>query len=407
MTYGEFVKRAVTIITIIIVTFFAITALIELTGILLIVFTCWVLSIGLHQLILRFQRIGLNKGVSMLATVASMLVAIGLILFVVIPPFIAQARDLIESLPTAIEQIVEDYDGFRTDRPEIGQYLPEFTVQDYRALFETTLDEVIGEDMLEGRGSAVELNVGRFVQSALPVLGGIGSFVGSLIANALFIFIITSYLMFDPMVYYRPIIALVPKSREARVVQIINKIRTAVLSWMGALAVSIVFTSTSIIIVHGLVLNIPNVIALGVIAGLATFIPNVGYYIGLVPILIFTAVADPLKIIPAGVLYWVISEIDGKIVSPNVIKNQLNIPAGIVFPFQLIAAATLGFFGIILAVPILAILVILWQELYVYDALDKREHRVRLVEDSHGQLSLKPMDEADQEDEMIPEPKPA
>ncbi len=389
MSYGDFVRRSVTLITIIIITFFLVVAIVELSGILLLVFTCWVLSVGLHHLILRFRRLGLSKGLAVSATLASVLVSLILIVFVVVPPFISQGRNLINSLPDAVQQLVESYDNFRNDTPEVGQYLPEFTVEDYNSLFATTLDEVLGDEGGNRENTRnISLNFGRIVQSALPVLGGIGSFVGSVLANFTFIVLITSYLLFDPLVYYRPIVALVPKSRELRVVEIINKIQAAVIGWMGALSVSIAFTTTSIIVVHGLILGIPNVVALGVIAGLASFIPNVGYYIGLFPILLFTAVVDPVKIIPAGILYWLVNEIDGKLISPNVIKNQLNIPAGIVFPFQLIAAASLGFFGIILAVPILAILVILWRELYVYDTLGKRDHNVELVENEKGQVTL-------------------
>lgn len=407
MSYGEFVRRVITTVTIVILTYFIITAAIQYVGILLIVFTCWVLSVGLHHLIMRFRRLGMTKGWATLSTLALVIASLIMIGLVIVPPFLTQARNLVESLPAAIEQIVESYDTFRQDQPAIGTYLPEFTVEDYREIFTVGVEEVINETIIpdtidettaelpdkvvEGTGNRnglLNLNIGQIVQSALPVLGNIGSLVGSLLANAVFIILITSYLLFDPVVYYRPIVALVPKNHEKRVVDIINKVETAIIGWMGALSISIAFTTSSIIIVHGFILGIPNVIALGVIAGLATFIPNVGYYIGLIPILIFTAVADPVKIIPAGILYWLISEIDGKVVSPNMIKNQLNIPAGIVFPFQLMAAASLGFFGIILAVPILAILVIIFQELYIFDTLKKRNHHIDLIENEDGLVEL-------------------
>jgi predicted PurR-regulated permease PerM len=408
MSYGEFVRRVITTITIILLTFFIITGVIQYIGILLIVFTCWVLSVGLHHLIMRFRKLGMNKGLATLSTLAVVIASLVMVGFVIVPPFLTQAKNLVESLPQAIEQIIESYTTFRQEQPAIGNYLPEFTVDDYHELFSMGVEEVMNEispetstdtttevpekvtDNIGSRGgnSLLNIDIGQLVQSALPVLGNIGNLVGSLLANAIFIILITSYLLFDPVLYYRPIVALVPKNHEKRVVDIINKIETAVIGWMGALSISIAFTTTAIIIVHGLILGIPNVIALGVIAGLSSFVPNVGYYIGLIPILIFTAVADPVKIIPAGILYWLISEIDGKVVSPNVIKNQLNIPAGIVFPFQLMAAASLGFFGIILAVPILAILVIIFQELYIFDTLKKRNHQVDLVENEDGLVEL-------------------
>lgn len=390
MSYGDFVRRSVTLIAIILVTVFLISAIIQLSNILLIVFTCWVLSVGLNHTILRFRRWGMNKGLAVLTTVLAVFVAILITLFVVIPPFISQATNLIEELPTAVEDLVIRYEDFYNDNEDLQNVLPEFTLEDYRELFDTQLEEVVGEasEMEEGSGTAFDFDVGSLVNSALPVLGGIGSFVGSIIANFTIIILITGFLLFDPLVYYRPIIAVVPKSQEKRVVEIISRIREAIVSWMGALSISIAFTSIAVMIVHGVILDIPNGVALGVIAGLGTFIPNVGYYIGLIPIIIFTLVADPVKVIPAALLYWAINEFEGKVIAPNVVKRSLNIPAGIVLPFQLIAAAIFGFFGILLAVPMLAIFVILWQELYVYDTLEKRDHSPELIETLDGELIL-------------------
>ncbi len=419
MTYGEFIRRSLSLITIIIITIFLIAAIIELSGILLLVFTCWVLSVGLNEATLKLRRWGSSKMMAIVVTVLSVIVFFILVLFVVIPPFVNEARNLVEDLPDAVGSLVQEYDDFRDENPDIGQYLPEFTVEDYNSLFgivdeamtgdaeagsngqpagstnesdfETNLDAGANTDDSETGNFAI--NIDQILDTTLPVLGGIGSFLGNVIANLVLIVLITGYLLFDPLVYYRPIIAIVPKNREKRAVEIISKIQNAVVSWMGALSISIAFTATMVTFALGVILQIPNAIALGVIAGLGTFIPNVGYYIGLVPIIIFTAVTDPWKVIPAALIYWAINEFEGKVVAPNVIRQQLNIPAGVVLPFQLMAAAVFGFFGILLAVPMLAIFVILWQELYVYDTLDKRGHNPRLIETMDGDLIL--LDDAD------------
>jgi len=410
MSYGEFVRRSVTLIAIIVITYFLIVAIVDLANILIIVFTCWVLAVGLNHAILRFRRLGMPKWLAVLSTVINLFAVIALTLIVIIPPFIEQGGNLINDLPDAVEDIVQRYDDWLDENPDLAEYLPEFTVEDYRELFNTTVDDVFGSSTeIDGaqeessvnneiRRAALDLDFGQLIQSALPLLGGISSLVGSILANLTIIILITSYLLFDPLVYYRPIIAVVPRDKEKRAVEIISKIRSAVVSWMGALFIAIAFTSTMVALAMGVILQLPNAIALGVIAGLGTFIPNVGYYIGLIPIIIFTLAADPVKVIPAAILYWGINEFEGKIVSPNVIRNQLSIPAGVVIPFQLIAASVFGFFGILLAVPMLAIFVILWQELYVYDTLEKRGHSPKLIETIDGELIL--LDDDEEEPEL-------
>lgn len=439
MNYGEFLRRTITVVVVIFVAVFILSAMIELKSILLTVFFCWVLSVGLNSLMGRFERFGMPRGLSALATLSLVVVVVMLIAAIVIPPFVKQFTNLIDSLPSAAESAVTAYGDLRDRHSTLEQVLPEFTLEDYNNLLNSDLNSLFSGDTADAIDAALNdspdgtndgstggasdttgtpptttdgttptgstnttqstndgtrrldlssLNITNIVNSALPIIGGIGNVVGSLLANLILIILITGYLIADPLVYYRPIIAVVPKAREARVVQIINEIRKDVTAWMGGLSISITYTTIGTTIVLGLLLQIPNAFALGVIAGVATIIPNVGYYIGLFPILIFTAAADPVKVIPAAILYWLVQQSEGSLVTPNIMRRQLNLPAGILLPFQLIAAVTLGFYGILLAVPILAIIVSVVQELYVFDVLGKRGWSARLQQNKDGIIIL-------------------
>jgi len=385
MTYGEFTKRVTTTVVIIGVAFILFRAVIDLASILLIVFTCWVLSVGLNHIIGKMTSRGMNRGLAALITLSGVGLVIALVLFIIIPPFIVQITNLVNDLPTTVEGLVQDYDNFRTQNPNLGRVLPQFTLDDYRELFNAQVAEITAGEPR----TALNLDVRQLAGSALPILGGIGSFVGSLIANTIFIILITGYLLADPLVYYRPILTIIPKSQEQRMVEVLNKIRKAIVAWMGGLAISITFTGTLVTLMIGVVLNVPNALALGVLSGVAGIIPNVGYYIALVPVIIFTAADDPVKVIPAAIIYWLINQIEGALVTPAVVKNQLNIPAGVVLPFQLIAAAVFGFYGILLAVPILAILIIIVKEFYVYDTLGKgKTYNPQLVMLPDGEIRI-------------------
>lgn len=381
MDFHDFVRRTLTIVAIIATVIIVIVAVWELSSILLITFTCWVLSVGINALIMKLQMRGVSRTVGTLVVFAGLFLFIGLIFSLVLPPFITQITSLVNSLPNAIESLVQEYNRLRQTNAVL-ENLPEIDFDAFLASLESSaFEEIFGEG-----GAAIDL--GSIAGSAIPILSGIGSFVGTLLANLTIIFLITGYLVADPLVYYRPIVALVPKDQEARTVELLEDIQKTILAWMGALSISITVTSVAVTLVMGVILDIPNPIALGVIAGLGTLIPNVGYYIGLIPIIIFTAAADPLKVIPAALLYWLINEAEGKLVAPAVIKRELNIPAGVVIPFQLIAASVLGFFGILLAVPILAILVTIIRELYVVDVLHKDDHHPILRQALDGDLYL-------------------
>lgn len=394
MSYGDFVRRAVTLLVMIVVTIIAFSALVQLRDILLTVFFCWVLSVGLNSLINRIQRFGVPRTPAVLTSLLIVVITLLLVAVIIIPPFISQARNLVESLPAAVESAIETYADLRSQYDIAEEILPEFDVEDYRNLLESeNLAAIFNQE------SVSAVNVNNILNSAIPLLGGIGNAILNLIANLLIILIITGYLLADPLVYYRPIVAIMPKDREERVVDIINDIRANVTAWIGALTVSITITTIAVTVALGVILNIPNAFALGVISGLGALVPNLGYYIGLIPILIFTAAFDPVLVIPAAILYWIISQIEGNLITPQIMSRDLNLPAGILLPFQIIAAATLGFYGILLAVPMLAILTTIVRETYVYDILNKEGHSRELKQLSDGTIGLIPTEHSTDADD--------
>jgi hypothetical protein len=85
----------------------------------------------------------------------------------------------------------------------------------------------------------------------------------------------------------------------------------------------------------------------------------------------------------------------------------LNIPAGLILLFQIIAGAVMGFLGILLAVPILAILITLVRELYVYDGLGKKGRVTLVTETDSGQLALLPQTNLETLVELVREDDPA
>lgn len=384
MTQAEFVRRSVAVVVIVAVTVFLMLAISSLLSILLLVFLCWVLSVGLNAVIHRLERRGMRRGIASLVTFLAIFAVIGLVIAIVVPPFVAQVTDLVEKLPSSVESLVGRYNEFYQNAdPRLQEILPQFTPEDYDKLLETQFEDIVNQD---GASGAIDMN--RIISSAVPILGGIGSFFGSFLANTIFVILITAYLVADPLTYYRPIVAIVPKHKEQRVLEIINEIHENVIAWMGGLALSITFTSVAVTLALGVILRIPNAVALGVLSGLGTFIPNIGYYIGLIPIIIFTAAVDPAKVIPAAILYWLLNQFEASVVTPAVMKNELNIPVGVILPFQLIAASVMGFYGIVLAVPMLAIVITLVRELYVFDVLGKRAQMPAIVKDDAGKLHL-------------------
>lgn len=104
---------------------------------------------------------------------------------------------------------------------------------------------------------------------------------------------------------------------------------------------------------------------LGLTAGLFDVIPYFGPFIGAIPALIFALIASPWKALWVIVLFVVVNQVEGAILTPRVVGGRVGLPP-IVTIFVLLAGGHLfGIGGILLAVPVAATLRVLvrfaWQ----------------------------------------------
>jgi predicted PurR-regulated permease PerM len=401
MTYTEFIRRSISFVLIAIAAVLLVLLVTRIYSILVIGLLSWIISVGLSIPINFFRRRGVKRGTAVMITFALTIVFIILFVRLLLPPLVAQVNSLASELPAAGEAAVEGYNDFRSNSETLGGILPEFTVQDY----ENLLNAPVGESTLDFTSIA---------GSALPVIANVGGFLANIILNLFLIFFITIYMTLDPMVYYRIALALVPQNNERRALEILENIRQTVISWVGSMVLEVTITALMVTIALGVLLQLPNAIALGVLAGLGNIVPYVGYWAALIPIVIFAAaVGGPGTALLAFILYFIIGIVEANVILPANMGNKLKLPAAIILLFQGVAAALLGFWGVLLAVPILAIVAVLMRELVVFDALGKRGRVPHVLETATGELILdegapdEPAEEASQESSLTEEqPEP-
>ena len=102
-----------------------------------------------------------------------------------------------------------------------------------------------------------------------------------------------------------------------------------------------------------ILLGVPGAFIWGLLAFLCSFIPNVGYFLALVPPLIFGVLVGGLPTMFAViVVYAVINAVVQSVIQPRVIGNAVSLSQSITFFSVLFWAAILGPIGAILAIPL-------------------------------------------------------
>ncbi len=379
LSYNEFTKRALTFVVIAALVVGGILVALRALPILIIGFLCWIIAQGLMVPINRLRQQGMKRGLAVLVTFIGILVLLALFVWLLLPPLLQQVDNLIRSLPDTIQALVGWYDQLRADSELAASVLPEFTTTDLT-------------NLLEPDSETPGVDVGGAVNTLFPVLVDVGSFVGNLIFNLLLIILVSAYLVLDPVIFYGAILALTPAKHEPRALEILNALRRNIRIWIGAMVLEITITAVLLTVALAII-GVPNAIALGLLGGIGNIVPYIGYWVALAPIILFAWVSSgPSVALIAFIVYVVIGIVEANIILPANLKNNLNIPAALTLLFQLIAGMLMGFWGVLLAMPILVVVMTLVREIYVVDALAKNEIPPEIEETAEGELVLRVAD---------------
>lgn len=199
-------------------------------------------------------------------------------------------------------------------------------------------------------------------------LSSSGAVFFSWLANLLLIPVVTFYLLIDWLAIIKRLRLLVPRRFET----IINTLACECHEVLGAFIHGqlLVMLSLGVIYTLGLsVLGLELALIVGVIAAFASLVPNLGFIVGLVLALL-------AGLFQFGLNYYVLSGIalvfiagrllESMFLTQALVGDRLGLhPVTVMFAL-LVGSQLLGFTGVLLALPVAAILMVLLRHLYAY-----------------------------------------
>jgi predicted PurR-regulated permease PerM len=225
-------------------------------------------------------------------------------------------------------------------------------------------------------------DVRNYVNPA-TLLSGVGGFFSStvgVVGNVLMTCLLAVYFASEPRLYIRGLIKLFPKSRRHRVTQIVASVGETLRWWLIGKAGSMIFIGLLTWI--GLsILGVPLALTLGLIAGLLSFIPNFGPIISAVPALLLAFIESPTTALYVLILYIGVQLVESNVVTPLIERETVELPPALTIIFQLALAVMVGGLGLILATPLLAVIMVVIQMVYIQDILGDKDTEVDLKVD--------------------------
>ena len=207
------------------------------------------------------------------------------------------------------------------------------------------------------------------VRQAADTVGRIFKTTFGLVVNSMLIFFVGLFLAISPDVYRDGVVKLVPRSKRARAVQVLDELGDTLWRWLLGRLGSMLVTGVGAALALWLA-GVPMAISLGIMTGLLTFIPNIGAAIALALAMLFAlpqGTTTAMLVLPA---YLGLQLIESYIVTPLIQKRQVEIPPALLIAFQAIMGVLFGILGAAVASPLLAALKVTIERLYVEDVLE-------------------------------------
>ena len=343
-----FVRRVLFTIGLVALTLLLLALLYFIFDVILLIFAASLLAIflrGLAELLGRFVKIGEGWLVLIVAVILVAILAGSVALLA--PSVAEQVRHLREELPRSANATREYISQFGWGRA-LTEQMP--SVEDIR-------QNVNPSALLSG-------------------VGGIFSSTVGAVGNFFITILLAIYLASEPRVYIRGLVQLFPKPRRHRATQVMRAIGETLRWWLIGKVASMLFIGLLTWI--GLsILGVPLALTLGLIAGLLSFIPNFGPIISAVPALLLAFIDSPVSALYVLGLFVGVQLVESNVVTPFIERQTVELPPALTIVFQLALAVLVGGLGLVLATPLLAVIMVVVQMVYIEGVLGDRVIEVK------------------------------
>ncbi len=302
-------------------------------------------------------RRGIRRPVAVLLTMVLVIVLIVAATALLLPGLLDQFRDLlVRYIPGAAEQL-----QIELQPKNLIARFPFLEGLDLKSFTDQISNQFLG-------------GLANATTQVFPFVGSLATFVLSI----LIVMFLALYFIADPGTHERGLIKLVPLRYRPRAQEILVKLDTVLRKFLQAQVVLMILTGalTGIAL---FIIGMPLAGVLGTITGLLSFVPNFGPLLALVPILAVAIINVPSQIGLIIIVFYVIQFLISQLVAPLLLGQEVNMPPAIILLSQIIAGIFFGFLGLLLSVPLAAIVVVLVREIYVKDVLGDVESEQPLM----------------------------
>jgi len=335
--FGELVRRvgiySWSTIGAVILILFAGFVLIEGRVIFAPLFIALVMVLVLNPFVTALQHRGIHRLIGAAITFLGLLAAIVAIGLVVIPNIADQARGFTTEFPLLYDRLIE----------QVATFGERFGLDPSLWSYEQVLEYLNDPQNQDTILSIVFDRLGT-------VTTGIFEFILVFLLGP----VVAFYVLIDlPNVQHR-LLEMVPERSRAEVAYVGRRLNSAVGGFLRGQLVVAIIVGVMLSVGYWLI-DLPFWMLIGMVGGVLNIVPFLGPWVGgILGVTIALTTADFSTAVWAVVVAVVVQQIDNNFVSPSVLRATVRLHPAVTLLVLVLAGALAGFWGIVIAVPLVA-----------------------------------------------------
>ena len=310
----------------------------ELRWVLLVLFGAVVLAVALDVPITLLRRLlPLNRPAALIVVLVSLVLLGGALGQLLLPELLEQVKQLTTLLPVLalrLSSLARQVDWL----PDLEQQL--------MALGTWERLQPLGGQLLGLAGGAANTTIQLLLMALLAIL-----------------------LALDPRSHQKVIVSLTPSFWRPQMQHLLGESRQALGGWLAGMTLSAV--SVFLLTWAGLaLLGVPLALLSALVCGLLTFVPTIGPTAATLLPLAVGLLVSPAKMVQVLVLRLILQNAEAFLLTPVLLRRTVNLLPTVALTAQLCLGALLGLPGVLLALPLVVVLQVLFEEVLVKEVMD-------------------------------------
>ena len=310
----------------------------ELRWVLLVLFGAVVLAVALDVPITLLRRLlPLNRPAALIVVLVSLVLLGGALGQLLLPELLEQIKQLTTLLPVLalrLSSLARQVDWL----PDLEQQL--------MALGTWERLQPLGGQLLGLAGGAANTTIQMLLMALLAIL-----------------------LALDPRSHQKVIVSLTPSFWRPQMQHLLGESRQALGGWLAGMTMSAV--SVFLLTWAGLaLLGVPLALLSALVCGLLTFVPTIGPTAATLLPLAVGLLVSPAKMVQVLVLRLILQNAEAFLLTPVLLRRTVNLLPTVALTAQLCLGALLGLPGVLLALPLVVVLQVLFEEVLVKEVMD-------------------------------------